>query len=76
MDGKVSTRNVLRNHQSSIVGAWIFLFFSPSIFCAEMEATIQAFSIVAKLNLSKASFEGDSLGVILALRGSKEHEDW
>lgn len=41
-----------------------------------MEVVIQAFQIAEDLKVEKAYFESDSHGVVMAINGMKEYEDW
>lgn len=67
---------VLRNHHGQVVGAWTHHYLSPNVFCAEMSVVIQALSKADELGLDKVLIECDSVGVIFALQGLKQYEDW
>lgn len=67
---------VSRDHNRRILGAWTSHCLSPNAFCAEMEVVVQALIKAEEMNMEKADIESDSLGVILALQGLKDYEDW
>lgn len=67
---------MLRNHYGTILGAWAHHFYPPNVLCAEMEAMIQTLNLAERLHLNNVCFEGDSLGVILALNGMDSQADW
>lgn len=76
LDNQAFAAIVLRNHHGVLVEAWINHFFSSNSFCEEMEVAIQAFKISENLRLSNVWFEGDTLQVVLALRGLDQHCEW
>lgn len=67
---------LLRNHSGQFMGAWTSHYPSPTVFCAEMSVVIQALNKADELKLEKVVFESDSLGVILALLGLHDYEEW
>lgn len=67
---------VLRNSECVILNAWIDQVVASDAYMAEAQALVCAFQIAEDMKLDKVDFEGDALGVILAVRGSKEHETW
>lgn len=67
---------VSRDHNRRILGAWTNHFSSPNAFCVKMEVIVQALIKAEEMNMEKADIESDSLGVILALQGLKDYEDW
>lgn len=67
---------ILRNHLGLVEGAWVVKNSGLDVFSAELKAFLLAFQIGDDLQSQKLIFEGDALGVVLALNGDKTYEDW
>lgn len=62
---------ILRNHTGKIIGAWTDGFLAPSVFYADLCAALLSLEIGEKLGLEK----GDSISVILAMKGCNEYAE-
>lgn len=75
-DGKATTGVILRNHAGNILRAWMNHFDFDNAFYAESKAATQALQNAKALQLVDVNFEGDAFGVIMALNGLDDYNDW
>lgn len=69
--GRTTMACVLQDMHGDIKGVWINHFESPNSYCEETEATIQTLRMTIKLGMDKVVFKGDTLNVIMSLKGLK-----
>lgn len=67
---------ILRDHLGRAEGTWVSRSSGSDAFATELKAFLLAFEIGDDLKSRKLMFEGDALGVILALQGNKAYADW
>lgn len=75
-DGITFIRVILRNESYFILGVQTNSFVFSKLYCAEIEAAVQALKIADELGIKEVVFEGDVAYLILALQGLEEYDDW